>query len=147
MKKYPLSQREFDTIYSKVPRAGVDLLIIRRKEILLAKRSIPPFMGFWYLPGGGVFHREKVNNAIRRIAKEELGIKVKPQKLIGYVEILKDGPKRHTLLLEFKCKIVGNKQPKAVEQASECKFFSKIPEHTIPQQKRFIKENWKNIFA
>ena len=120
--------------------------IIKGKEILLAKRSIPPFKNFWCIPGGGVFHREKIEDAIARIAKTELGIRVKPQKLLGYIEILKDGPDRHTILLEFKCRIVGNKKPRALEQASECKFFHKIPEHTSLPHKRFFKINWKKIF-
>mgnify|MGYP001563287084 CR=1 FL=1 len=146
MKKKSLPKKEFDKIYSKVPRAGIDLIIVKNKKILLTKRSISPFNGLWHAPGGGVFHREKVRDTIDRIAKTELGIKVKPQKLLGYLEILKDGPDRHTILLEFKCKIVGRKEPKALEQASEYKFFNKIPKKTISEQKKFIRKNWKKIF-
>src|SRR3989337_1057838 len=102
MKKYPLSKEEFNKIYSKVPRICVDLIIVKDKKILLTKRSIHPFKGRWHIPGGGVLHREKIEQAIHRIAKTELGIKVNPKKLLGYLEILRDGPYRHTILLEFK---------------------------------------------
>ena len=146
MKKKLLPKKEFDKIYSKVPRAAVDLIIIKGNKVLLTKRSIPPFKGFWHVPGGGVFYREKVSDAIIRIAKTELGIRVKPQKLLGYLEILKDGPDRHTILLEFKCRIMGNKEPIALEQASECKFFRKIPEHTLSHQKKFLRKNFKKLF-
>ncbi len=145
MKKKLLSNKEFNYIYSKVPRICVDLIIVKNKKILLTKRSISPFKGLWHLPGGGVLYREKVEDAVNRIAKTELDINVKIQKFLGYLEILREGSHRHAIALQFKCKIKG-KNPKKVEQASEFRFFSKIPKNTILKQKDFLKNNWKKIF-
>lgn len=145
MKKYPLSQKEFDNIYSKVPRLCVDLIIVKGKKILLTKRSIPPFKGLWHLPGGGVFHRENVHKAIKRIAKRELGIDVNPGKLAGYFEALHDGPNRHSIALEFLCNAINKKQKFSISEASEYDFFAKVPKNTLPNQRKFLSRNWKKI--
>ena len=147
MIKYQLSKKEFEEIYAKVPRIAVDLIIVENKKILLTRRSIPPFNGLWHIPGGGIRHREKVTDAILRVAREELGVSVKIEKLIGYEEVLFDGPKRHAVALEFKCKLVGNKKPRPIAQADKCSFFNKLPKEIIPEQRKFLKKNWARIFS
>lgn len=59
------------------PILTVDGLITKKDKILLIKRDIDPFKGFWVLPGGHVDYNEKVEQAIKREMKEELGTEVK----------------------------------------------------------------------
>ena len=139
-----LTEREFKSIYTKVPRLCVELIIIQGGKILLTKRSIEPFNGLWHIPGKGVLYREKIKEAIDRVAKEELGIRVYQEKFLGYVEYLNDGF-RHSVSLAFKCKIKGNQQPKILEQTDEIKFFNKIPKKIIPYHKKFLKTHLKNL--
>lgn len=146
MKKKFLTLKDFNFIYSKVPRLCVDLVIIKDKKVFLTKRSIPPFKGLWHLPGGGVLHKERINDAILRVAKKELGIKVKIINFLGYLEVLKDGPYRHSIALEFKCEILNGEKPNLLQQANDYNFFIKIPKNTVPQQKQFLKKNWKKLF-
>lgn len=136
MKKL-LSKKEFETIYKKVPRVCVELVIFKDKKFLLTKRSIYPFKNFWHFPGGGILLREKISEAIQRVAITELGVKVIPEKLLGYFEIPNDGY-RHAVSLVFKCKVAGKKEPLALEGSSEVKFFSKPPRKTVPYHKKFL---------
>lgn len=136
--KKKLTEKEFRSIYTKVPRVTVQLIIINEKRVLLTKRSIPPFNGLWHFPGGGLLYREKIKETISRIAKKELGIKVSLQKFLGYTEELNDGF-RHNISLVFECKIVGKQKPKALEQASAVQFFDKIPKNIAPENKKFLK--------
>ncbi len=137
-KKRPLTTKQFRHIYSKAPRTCVELIILRGNKVLLSKRSIYPFKGFWHFPGGSIWYRERINETIKRVGKTELGVNVVPEKFLGYIEYMKDGY-RHSVSLAFKCKITGKKEPSPVNQASEIMFFYKIPKSTIKEQKKFIK--------
>ena len=65
------------------PILTVDAIIINSEnELLLTKRSIPPSIGCWCLPGGHVDYGETTENAVKREALEETGYKIKIKKLI-----------------------------------------------------------------
>lgn len=83
---YPLTQEEFDTIYAKVPRLTVELILRSDAGVLLTKRTIEPCIGKWHLPGGTVYYGESIDDAVKRIAQKELGINVKAAKQIGIIE-------------------------------------------------------------
>jgi 8-oxo-dGTP pyrophosphatase MutT (NUDIX family) len=83
----PLTQKEFDDIYSKVPRLTVEIIIINdANQIFLTKRSIEPCIGQWHVPGGTVRFGEQLEDAVKRIARRELGITVTTSKNVGYIE-------------------------------------------------------------
>jgi len=84
---HPLTQEEFDSIYAKVPRLTVEIIIKNNKgEVYLTKRNIEPCKGLWHLPGGTVRFGEPLTDAVKRIAHRELGIEVIKEKMIGYIE-------------------------------------------------------------
>ena len=64
----------------------VDLLIFDKDKILLTKRTISPFKGYWHLPGTIIRRDETRKNAVKRAAKEELGKDVIVKKEIGVYE-------------------------------------------------------------
>ena len=76
MTKKPLTFEEFKTIYSKVPRLTVEVIVKTDKGILFTKRLIPPYVGSWHFPGGTVYYKETITDAIERVAQDELGVKV-----------------------------------------------------------------------
>lgn len=137
-KKRPLTSKQFKNIYSKAPRTCVELIIFENKKILLSKRSIYPYKGFWHFPGGSIWYRERIKETIKRVGQAELGVKVIPEKFLGYVEYMKDGY-RHSVSLAFKCKIIGSKKPSPASQSTDVKFFEKTPKNTIKEQKKFLK--------
>ena len=70
----PLPKDEFDRIFSKVPRLTVEVLITSEERgVLLALRDVDPCRGMWNLPGGTVRFGERLVDAVRRVAANELG--------------------------------------------------------------------------
>ena len=61
----------------------VDLLIFNKEEILLTKRTINPFKGYWHLPGTIIRRNETRKNAVKRAGRKELGKDVIIKKEIG----------------------------------------------------------------
>lgn len=139
MKKLPHSQ--FLEIYSKVPRLCVEIAILQDNGILLILRSISPAKGLWHMPGGTVFYDESILNAVHRIAKEELSVTVKIIKFLGYADyVINRNAIGHSVSLIFLAKITAG-IIKTDFQAKEAKFFKKLPENIIEENKKFIEEN------
>src|SRR3989338_6261989 len=79
-----LPNEEYRRIFSRVPRVCVDLIIKDENlGVVLVKRTIPPALGQWHLPGGGVLFGETLEEAVLRIAQNEIGIHVEVNKLAG----------------------------------------------------------------
>lgn len=78
-----------------VPRELVHRLRKRRAgqvEALLVRRAVEPRRGSWDLPGGFVDPFEHPEDAIHREVKEELGVEVELQALLGlFVDSYADG--------------------------------------------------------
>ena len=74
---HPLSPAEFASIYSRVPRLTVEVVLRNDSgAVFLVKRAIPPCAGQWHLPGGTVRFGEPLLDAVRRIARREVGVDV-----------------------------------------------------------------------
>jgi ADP-ribose pyrophosphatase YjhB (NUDIX family) len=85
----PLTAEEFESIYSRVPRLTVDIVVRNSGgAVLLTKRTIPPCVGQWHLPGGTVRFGEALLDAVRRSAARELGIEVHQAAPNGYISII-----------------------------------------------------------
>ena len=54
----------------KSPILTVDGIIQRNGKVLLERRSVKPFLGYWALPGGHVDYGERVESAVKREIKE-----------------------------------------------------------------------------
>ena len=136
-----LSKEEFDKIYQRVPRVCVEAIVNTSQGIILTKRLIPPCVGMWHIPGGTVYFGEKLEDAVNRIADDELGIDVDIKKMVGIIEY----PKKlcethiHAIGIAFLC------EPKSKElkfrgsfQGEEIDAFKIIPDNTVSAQKRFL---------
>ncbi len=82
-----LSKREWNSIFSKVPRVTVDVVAKDRRGVLLVKRAIRPDIGKWHLPGRTVNFKEKLLDAAKRVAREETGLQVRVKKTFGCYRI------------------------------------------------------------
>ena len=138
--KHPLSQAEFNDIYSKVPRLTVEILVINKlDQVYLIQRSIEPCIGQWHLPGGTVRFGESLLDAVKRIAARELGIAVLRISNIGCVEY----PSHYLQNLDSPVGIVfrvdeydGTMKPNS--EALEGDWFSVIPEKMHADQDTFL---------
>lgn len=139
---HPLTEEEFWTIYKKVPRLTVEVLIKSDKGIYLTERQIEPCRGLWHFPGGTVRFGERLTDAVKRIAHRELGIEVKNAKLIGYIEYPShflnglDSPVGIAFqVIDFSGEIVTN------EEASHGGWFLEMPSAMHEEQKEFVKSS------
>lgn len=83
----PLSDEDYDFIYSRVPRLTVEVLL--RDEngaVFLTRRAIAPCRGLWHIPGGTVRYGEPLLESVRRIGQRELGIVIKDARDTGHIE-------------------------------------------------------------
>lgn len=86
---------------NKQPILTTDGLITKKDKVLLVKRDIEPFKGFWVLPGGHVDYNEKVEQAIKREVKEEVGISTEVRDLIGVYSDPERDPRYHSVSVAF----------------------------------------------
>jgi len=63
----------FGLVVKNTPLVSIDLCVIYEKSILLAKRTNEPLKSSWCTPGGRIYKNEPYVNAIKRIAKCEIG--------------------------------------------------------------------------
>jgi ADP-ribose pyrophosphatase YjhB (NUDIX family) len=137
-KKLPLAT--FRNIYSKVPRLCVDLVVKNKGGVLLTFRNIPP-SGKWHLPGGTVLFGESQRQTAKRVAKEELGVKLVGMKLLGVInfdpERYKEGV-GHALSVCYLASVKG--EVKLDRQALRYDYFKKAPRNFFVEQRRFLIE-------
>ena len=99
---------EFDGIFSKVPRVTVEVLIsCGGRGVMLALRDVDPCRGMWNLPGGSARFGEPLVEAVRRVAADELGIRVRVGPLVGYIEY----PSRYENGLDLPVGLVFRAEP------------------------------------
>ncbi|MFH0936778.1 MAG: NUDIX domain-containing protein [Candidatus Daviesbacteria bacterium] len=140
MKSKWLPKEEFDYIYSKVPRLCVDLAVVTSQGILLTKRSITPYKGMWHTPGGTVLKKELLTDTVKRVALDEIGVNVKIRKILGIMEILREGEsEKHTVSVYFLVTTLSNNF-KNSQQSDKIKFFPALPKNMVPHQKKFLTE-------
>ena len=68
------------------PIAGVGVVVLGAKGVLLVKRAKPPRQGQWSLPGGAQKLGETVFEAARRETVEETGLEIEVLGLIDVVD-------------------------------------------------------------
>ncbi len=144
----PLPYDKFKEIYSLVPRLAIEVVIVKDKSILLTKRSSHGWAGMWHTPGGTVLYREAVQDAVKRIALEELGVKIEVSRNLGYFEAWSEEKERgfgYSVSLPFL--VIPEKVDfKLNSQATEFKFFSDLPDNIVPEHKEFYENiNFRSL--
>lgn len=146
MKKSWLTDKEYSRVFSQVPRVAVDLVLETDSGLLLSLRKIAPYKGYWHFPGGGVGFRESLFSATQRIAREELGLSVRPVTILGTMEFLKEvqnGESRHTVSTAIAVEPLS-KNVVLDHQASAVRFFKKLPKKMVPGHRQLLKEiGWR----
>ena len=77
---------------------GVRVIMVRDNTVLLVRHSYQPA---WYVPGGLVEHRETLEQAARREAREEVGAQLGPLTLMGIYSGFAEGKSDHVTV--FAC--------------------------------------------
>ena len=69
-----LDDKFFKTVVDSVPLVSIDILIKKDNKILLGKRVNKPAQGYFFSIGGRINKNETIDNAMKRIALNELNI-------------------------------------------------------------------------
>lgn len=114
--------------YPEVPLVGVGAIIVETDRVLLVKRGHPPLLGKWSIPGGVLEVGETLHQAAIREAREETGLDVLPQALLGVFDRLMpdDAGKTlyHYVLIDFLCRRESG-ELLAGGDADEVRWFSR----------------------
>jgi len=77
----------------KIPICCVDVVVKSKKGVLIILRNDEPGKGAWAIPGGRVCKNEKLEDAAKRKALEETGLKIKVVKQLRVEETMfEQGP-------------------------------------------------------
>lgn len=130
MKKLPFEF--YKKIVASLPILCVDGVLVDKGKFLLIKRKNQPQKGKWWVPGGRVLKGERMEKALKRKVKEELGINIKILKPLGYYEeFCKENEFRlksgiHTLSIVFLAKLLSL-NIKLDNQSSAWRFSKNLP--------------------
>lgn len=135
-----LPEEEFHAIYRRVPRLCVEVVTLSDDHrVLLMKRDIPPNVGAWHIPGGTVLFGEPIVEAVKRVARDEIGLDVEVGELLGYIEYPShyenglDSP----VGLAFRTELPGG--PAAQGQPAEgSEWFARLPDGLYAEQREFL---------
>jgi ADP-ribose pyrophosphatase YjhB (NUDIX family) len=98
----------------------IDAIILKDGQVLLIKRGVEPFKGYWALPGGYVGWDETIADAVKREVNEELGVSVKGVKELKTYS----NPNRHPkqcIDIPHYVEIEG--EPKVGDDAVDFRYF------------------------
>jgi ADP-ribose pyrophosphatase YjhB (NUDIX family) len=136
---HPLSQAEYSYIYSRVPRVTVEIVITSEAGVLMTLRNIDPCRGLWHLPGGTVRFGERLTEAVQRIARRELGIRVRSVKLLGYLEYPSHYENGLDCPVGIAFGVVDYEGSVRVnEEAGGCNWFTELPSEMHAEQAEFL---------
>jgi len=130
MKPDKLPYDKFIETFKYVPRLAVNILAVNNKgEVLLTKRSIKPFKGFWHFPGSFLLKGETLFDCAQRVAREELGLNIDRGKLglAGVFDDLDGDPRGQIVDVIYQIEVNQPVNLKPTSETSELRFFKKFP--------------------
>jgi ADP-ribose pyrophosphatase YjhB (NUDIX family) len=104
---------------------------VRRGRVLLARRAVPPYRGWWDIPGGFLEADEHPEDGARREVHEETGLRVRLLRLLGVYLDRYEGVR--VLTFYYVARPVGGRERPA-DDAAELRWFA--PEE-LPRQIAF----------
>ena len=119
-----LSDEEFKVLVRSAPLASVDLCVFVNETLLLGKREREPLRGNWFTPGGCVRKGERWQDAVVRVSRLELGLKINPYDLVGMGSW--DQFYDHS--------VCGDKVPTHYVTRAHALFLSEYPEINLDEQ-------------
>ncbi len=115
-------------------RVAVSAIIFDEARVLLSLRRD---IDWWNLPGGGMEAGETVDDALRREVREETGLDVEIERLVGVYS----KPQKNEVVLAFRCRVAGG-QLQETEETSENRYFApgELPWNTLPKHRQRVED-------
>ncbi len=109
----------------RTPLLTVDAVIVGKdgRSIVLVKRRNYPFKDYYALPGGFVEVGERLMDAVKREVKEETGLDVEVERMIGVYDDPNRDPRGHVVTVAYLCRETGG-ELKASTDAREARRFA-----------------------
>lgn len=85
-----IPQESYEQILENMPVCCVDMVVHRDGKVLLVYRKNEPEEERWWVPGGRILKGERLDEAVKRKIKEEVGLDVIDIKFIGIQEYFSD---------------------------------------------------------
>ncbi|MDE1827975.1 MAG: NUDIX hydrolase [Candidatus Micrarchaeota archaeon] len=112
-----------------VVRAGAAAIIQKEDgKILLGRRGVFP-KGIWVFPGGGIEYGESSEQTVVREIREEIGIEIKPVRLIKVFEMILPKINTHRIIFFYLAELIGG-EIELTSDIDEIKWVlpSEVPE-------------------
>jgi len=119
----------------------VAVIVDDHERVVLSRRSVPPFLGMWVMPGGKIELGEPILSALHREVREEVGIDVVIGGLIDVFEHVTPGAgSDHHVILYYRCRPSrGDLTPNPSEVSEACWVpRSELGRYSIPDGTRHI---------
>ena len=108
-----------DFVFYLDPKLAAGVIVTCEDRLLLLRRAIEPAYGAWVFPGGFVDRGEHPQGAAAREAREEAGVEVR---LDGLVGIYSHPPGSPVVLIVYRGSAVGG-EPAALDESLEVGLF------------------------
>jgi len=139
----------FKTIIDSAPLISIDILLKKDDKVLLGKRVNKPAQGYFFSTGGRIKKNETIDNAMKRIALNELNIDLKSTpEFIGvfehfYDDSIYENVSTHYVNLAYKYE-VEEIADLPTEQHSEYKWFTIGELLESKQVHKYTKDYFRN---
>ena len=121
---------------SAIFRIGVFALIFDDQgRILLGHRRD---IDWWNLPGGGMDKGETIDETVCREVREETGLEVKAEQLVGVYS----KPQKQEVVLTFRCRVIGGTLQTSTEENRDNRYFepNALPKNLLPKHRQRIED-------
>ena len=88
---------------------GTRAVIFNKDNEILVAHCLNPEKDFYFLPGGGVWFQEKIEDCLVREVKEETGLDVRAERLLWVRDFIEEFPNDHVIEIFFLATIIGGK--------------------------------------
>ena len=119
----------------------VAVIIDDHDRVLLTRRSVPPFLGLWVMPGGKIGLGEPMLSALHREVREEVGIDVTVGSLIDVFEHVTPGVDNdHHVILYHRCRPSRLEVAPNPAEVAEARWVSRdeLPRYPLPEGARHV---------
>lgn len=136
MKPEKLPYHKFLESFKLASRIAVDLWVKNEEGgVLYTKRDVEPFKGMWHLPGSFLLKGETVDECVKRLAREELGLEIKGNGFkLRYLDEDLQEPRGHVVHLVYEVRVKKSE----VEDGESKRFFFEPPKKMIPTHRKIF---------
>ena len=144
-----LDDQIFKTVVDSAPLISIDILIKKGNKILLGKRINRPAQGYFFSIGGRINKNESIDNAMARVALNELNIDLKSTpEFIGmfehfYDDSMYENVSTHYVNIAYEYEMEETPDL-PTEQHSEYKWFTVNELLNSDQVHKYTKDYFRN---